>query len=63
MNYVELIQLRAEQVFGKTSKADSWLNQPKMAFEGSTPLKLAHTEAGYERVKAELERVSQEYAC
>lgn len=62
MKYVELIQLQAKQVFGKKVKADIWLNQPKMTFEGSTPLELAHTEVGYERVKAELERVSHGYA-
>ncbi|VVO74163.1 MbcA/ParS/Xre antitoxin family protein [Pseudomonas fluorescens] len=63
MNYVELIQLQANQVFGNKAKADIWLNQPKTAFDGSTPLELAHTEEGYELVKAELERVSHGYAC
>ncbi|MEX5688951.1 hypothetical protein ABFV59_30870 [Pseudomonas silesiensis] len=29
-----------------------------MAFEGSTPIKLAHTEAVYGLVKTELERVT-----
>lgn len=63
MNYVELIQLQAKQVFGNKAKADIWLNQPKTTFGGSTPLELAHSEAGYELVKAELERVSHGYAC
>ncbi|NMY35386.1 DUF2384 domain-containing protein [Pseudomonas sp. WS 5412] len=63
MNYFELIQRQAELVFGSKAKADIWLNQPKTAFDGSTPLELAHTEAGYELVKAELERVSHGYAC
>ncbi|MFJ2385890.1 antitoxin Xre/MbcA/ParS toxin-binding domain-containing protein [Pseudomonas koreensis] len=31
----------AEHVFGNKSKADSWLNQPKTALGGSTPLKEA----------------------
>jgi uncharacterized protein (DUF2384 family) len=53
MNYVELIQLQAKQVFGNKVKSDTWLNQPKTTFGGSTPLELAHTEAGYERVGAE----------
>ena len=44
MNYVELIQLQAKQVFGNKAKADIWLNQPIAAFDGSTPLELAHTE-------------------
>lgn len=39
MNYVHLLQLQAEQIFGNKSKADSWLNQPKTALGGSTPLK------------------------
>lgn len=63
MNYIDLIQLQAAHIFGNKAKADIWLNQPKAAFDGSTPLELAHTEAGYECVKAELERVSHGYAC
>lgn len=63
MNYVELIQRQAELVFGNKAKAEIWLNQPKTDFYGSTSLELAHTEAGYERVNAELERVSHGYAC
>lgn len=63
MNYVEMIRLQAKQVFGNKAKADIWLNRPKTLFGGSTPLELAHTEAGYECVKAELERVSHGYAC
>jgi uncharacterized protein (DUF2384 family) len=63
MKYVELIQRQAELVFGSKSKADAWLTQPKIAFGGSTPLELAHTEEGYELVKAELERISHGFAC
>jgi len=63
MNYVELVQHQAELVFGNKEKADSWLTQPKTAFGGSTPLQLTHTEAGYELVKAELERLSRGFAC
>lgn len=63
MNNVELIQRRAEQVFGNKAKADIWLTQPKIALGGSTPLELAFTEAGYELVKAELEKLSHGYAC
>ncbi|MGE8188831.1 antitoxin Xre/MbcA/ParS toxin-binding domain-containing protein [Pseudomonas sp. NPDC086278] len=63
MNYVELIQLEAELVFGNKAKADTWLNQPKTAFGGVTPLELAITEAGYELVKAELDKLSHGYAC
>jgi putative toxin-antitoxin system antitoxin component (TIGR02293 family) len=62
MNYVELVQHQAEAIFGNKDKADTWLNQPKTAFGGVTPLELAHTEAGYELVKAELERISHGYA-
>ncbi|MCK8687911.1 MbcA/ParS/Xre antitoxin family protein [Pseudomonas umsongensis] len=54
MNYVELIQLQAQLVFGNKTKADTWLNQPKTVLGGSTPMQLAHTEAGYERLQAEL---------
>jgi putative toxin-antitoxin system antitoxin component (TIGR02293 family) len=63
MNRLGLIQVQAKQVFGNKAKADIWLNQPKTTFGGSTPLELAYTEAGYERVKAELERVNHGYAC
>lgn len=63
MNYVELIQRQAELVFGNKEKADSWLNQPKTTFGGSTPLELAFTEAGYELVKVELERIGHGFAC
>ena len=63
MNYVELIQLQAKQVFGNKAKADIWLNQPKTAFGGSTPMQLAQTEAGYVRLQTELERINQGYVC
>ncbi|UVM47710.1 MbcA/ParS/Xre antitoxin family protein [Pseudomonas sp. B21-015] len=63
MNYVELVQHQAELVFGNKEKADSWLNQPKTGLGGSTPLELAHTEAGYKLVKAELEKLSHGFAC
>ncbi|EUB86998.1 MbcA/ParS/Xre antitoxin family protein [Pseudomonas sp. GM30] len=63
MNYVELIQRQAEMVFGNKEKADTWLNQPKTIFGGSTPSQAAHSETGYDLVKAELERISQGYAC
>lgn len=62
MNYVELVQRQAEQVFGNKAKADVWLNQPKIGFGGSTPLELVLTEEGYELIKAELERLSHEFA-
>lgn len=38
MNYVELIQHKAERIFGNKEKADTWLNRPKIALGGSTPL-------------------------
>lgn len=63
MNYVELIQHQAERVFGNKEKADTWLTQPKTALGGSTPMQLAHTEEGYERVKAELEKLSHGFTC
>lgn len=62
-NYVELIELQAEQIFANKAKADRWLNQPISALGDSTPLQLAHSEAGYELVKAELEKLSHGYAC
>lgn len=63
MNYVELVQHQAEQIFGNKEKADTWLTQPKTALGGSTPLELSRTEDGYELVKAELERFSHGFAC
>lgn len=63
MNSVELLQHQAEQVFGNKAKADIWINQPKTALGGVAPLELAHTEEGYELVKAELEKLSHGFAC
>jgi putative toxin-antitoxin system antitoxin component (TIGR02293 family) len=63
MRYVELIQREAEAFFGNKNKADTWLNQPKAGLGDSTPLELAHNQAGYELVKAELERLSHGFAC
>lgn len=63
MSYVELIQRQADLVFGNKDKADAWLNQPKAAFGGSTPLQAAQSEPGYELAKAELERISHGYTC
>ncbi|MDR7283174.1 uncharacterized protein (DUF2384 family) [Pseudomonas corrugata] len=62
MNFVELIQRQAEQVFGNKAKADIWLNQPKREFGGSTALEHAHTEAGYREVNNVLERISHGYS-
>jgi uncharacterized protein (DUF2384 family) len=63
MNYVELVQLQVEAVFGNKTKADNWLIQPKNTFGDNTPLELVHTEEGYELVKAELEKLSHGFAC
>jgi len=63
MNYVELVQHQAESVFGNKATAATWLNQPKIAFGGSTPLQFSHTDTGYELVMAELERISHGFAC
>lgn len=63
MNYVELVQRQAVQVFVNKEQADTWLTQPKTALGGSTPLEFAYTEAGYELVKAELEKLSHGFAC
>jgi len=63
MSNVELIQRQAMKVFGNKNKADTWLNQPKTALGGSTPMQFAQTEAGYERLQAELERINQGYVC
>lgn len=61
MNFIELIQLQAEQVFGNKTKAGSWLNQPIAEFGGSTPLEHAHSEAGYLEAKDTLERIRHGY--
>ncbi len=62
MNFIELIQLQAEQVFGYKTKAENWLNQPKTEFGGSTALEHARSEAGYLKVKDALERISHGYS-
>jgi len=63
MNFIELIQRQAEQIFGNKVKADIWLSQPKFSLGGRTPLELANTEAGYELVKAELEKLGHGFTC
>lgn len=63
MNYVELVQNQAERIFGNKVKADTWLNQPKAFLGGRTPLQTAHSEAEYELVRAELEKLSHGFAC
>ncbi len=59
MNRIELIQHQAEQVFGSKMKAAHWLNQPIAGANGSSRLQ---SEAGYELVKAEFERIDHGYA-
>lgn len=48
MNFIELIQRQAEQVFGNKTKAEAWLNQPKSEFSGSTPMQHAQNGEGYQ---------------
>lgn len=61
MNYVELIQLQAEQVFADKEKAAVWLNKPQTALGGMTPLELSSSEAVYVSMKDVLERLNQGY--
>lgn len=63
MNFEELIQRQAEQVFGSKAKADDWLARPRVAFSGFAALDSARNEAGYLKVKDVLERVNHGYAC
>lgn len=63
MNYVELIQRQAEEVFGNKAKADIWLNLPKAAFDDCTPLEIACNEAGFLRVKEALTRIAHGFSC
>ena len=63
MNYVELIRLKAEQIFGNKVKADHWLNQPIVGTDECSRLQAAHSKTGYELVKAELERLNHGFAC
>ena len=61
MSYVELIQLQTEQVFANKEEAAAWLNKPKTALDGKTPLELSSSEAGYVLMKDVLERLNQSY--
>ena len=61
MNYVELIQQQAEQVFADKEKAAAWLNKPQTAFYGMTPTQISSCEAGYIAVTEALERLNQGY--
>jgi len=53
MKYVELIQQKAEQIFGKNAKANHWLNQ-SITFGRTHTTGLVRNELGYKLVKAEL---------
>lgn len=61
MNYVELIQQQAEQVFADKEKATAWLNKLQTAFGGLIPTQLSSSEAGYIAVTEALERLNQGY--
>ncbi|VVO74600.1 MbcA/ParS/Xre antitoxin family protein [Pseudomonas fluorescens] len=61
VNYLELIQLQAAQVFADKEKAAVWLNNPQTALGGMTPLELSSSEAGYVSMKDALERLNQGY--
>lgn len=61
MNHVELIQQKAELVFGNKTKANAWLTQPKVALGGQSPIELARKEAGYLLAKDALERIDHGY--
>ena len=61
VNYLELIQLQAEQVFADKEKAAVWLNKPQTALGGMTPLELSSSETGYVSMKDALERLNQGY--
>lgn len=63
MNFEELIQCQAEQVFGSKARADAWLARPRVEFCGLAALECACNEAGYRRVKALLDRIDHGYAC
>lgn len=59
---VELIQRQAELVFGNKPKADHWLSQPTVEAGDCSRLQLAHSQMGYELVKAELDRLNHGFA-
>jgi len=61
MNYIELIQQQAEQVFGDKKKAAAWLNKPQTVSGGMTPLEISNAENGYILIKNALERLNQGY--
>jgi uncharacterized protein (DUF2384 family) len=63
VNNVEKIQHQAELVFGNKKKADHWLSQPSVETGDCSRLQLAHSQMGYEVVKAELDRLSHGFAC
>ncbi|WP_095124668.1 MbcA/ParS/Xre antitoxin family protein [Pseudomonas sp. Irchel s3a12] len=62
MNNVEQIQHQAELVFGNKKKADHWLSQPTVETGDCSRLQLAHSQMGYEVVKAELDRLNHGFA-
>lgn len=58
MNYAELIQLQAEQVFADKEKANRWLTKPQIAFGHATPLEISCDEAGYRAMKDVLDKLN-----
>ena len=48
---------RAVEVFGDESEAKQWLNEPKQALQGETPLQALGNELGVEQVNIMLEQI------
>ena len=51
------IVARAIEVFGDESEAKQWLNEPKLALQGQTPLEVISTEPGVQQVDIMLGRI------
>jgi putative toxin-antitoxin system antitoxin component (TIGR02293 family) len=51
------IVARAVEVFGDESEAKQWLNEPKLALNGRSPLEVVSTEPGVEQVDIMLGRI------
>jgi uncharacterized protein (DUF2384 family) len=62
MNYVELIQLQAEQVFADKEKAGRWLTKPQIAFGHATPLEISCDETGYRTMKELLDKIDHGFS-
>lgn len=61
LDYLHLTLVEAVKVFGDQAKAAVWMSQARNVFEGLSAAEVAVDLGGYERVKAELKRLANDF--